>query len=288
MPVRNRYVVDPSPRRRTFTRWGLLLYELLAGKRPFDFSSGAISECERVICEVDPRPPSAASAELRRLDGDLDHIVMKALRKEPTQRYHSAEHLSDDVARFLAGLPVEARSGAWTYRARKFMRRRRIALAIGGALALTLGVEAVGLFRAERSTRQAQRQSNARLEAALTMANASLFDVHDSLAKMPGSTQVARVDRGTYRSILIGAGEIGIHRSGVTHRVGGGLRKVERYSGSGRSWKFGREQGGRGEREASAAIAAVSSGRRPGRSGTHRGRGRRPCAPRRNSSPDAQ
>jgi tetratricopeptide (TPR) repeat protein len=169
---------------------GLLLYELLAGTRPFDFNSAAISECERMICDVDPRPPSAAASELKPLDGDLDHIVMKALRKEPAQRYHSAEHLSDDVGRFLAGLPVEARSGAWTYRARKFVRRRRIAIAIGGALALIIGVSAAVSFRAERNAGQARLLSNERLEAALTMANASLFDVHDSLAKMPGSTQV--------------------------------------------------------------------------------------------------
>jgi eukaryotic-like serine/threonine-protein kinase len=169
---------------------GLLLYELLAGTRPFDFRSGAISECERIICEVDPRPPSVAAPELKLLDGDLDHIVMKALRKEPAQRYHSAEHLSDDVARFLEGLPVEARSGAWTYRARKFVRRRRVALAIGGSLALMLGISAAVSLRAERNAAQARQLSNERLQAALTMANASLFDVHDSLAKMPGSTQV--------------------------------------------------------------------------------------------------
>ncbi len=169
---------------------GLLLYELLADRRPFDFTSTAISDCERMICEVDPRPPSAAALELKPLDGDLDHIVMKALRKEPVRRYHSAEHLSDDVARFLDGLPVEARSGAWTYRARKFARRRRIPIAIVGALALIVGISAAVSFRAERKAGQAQQLSNERLQAALTMANSSLFDVHDSLAKMSGSTQV--------------------------------------------------------------------------------------------------
>ncbi len=169
---------------------GLLLYELLAGTRAFNFTSSAISECERMICEVDPRPPSVIAAELKPLDGDLDHIVMKALRKEPAERYHSAEHFSEDIARFLEGLPVEARSGAWTYRARKFIRRRRIAFAIGGALALMLAIGGTVVFRAERSAWLARQQSNQRLEAALAMANSSLFDVHDSLAKMPGSTTV--------------------------------------------------------------------------------------------------
>lgn len=174
---------------------GLLLYEVLTGSRPFDFTSRAISECERMICEVDPRLPSAV-AQPKALDGDLDHIVMKALRKEPAQRYRSVEHLSDDVTRFLEGRPVEARSGAWSYRARKFIRRRRIAIAIGAVLALTVGTAATLLLQAERRAGQARQQSNLRLEAALTMANASLFEVHDALAKMPGSTQV--------RALIIG------------------------------------------------------------------------------------
>ncbi len=167
---------------------GLLLHELLTGSRAFDFKSKAASERERIIREVDPCPPSATS--LQRVDKDLDHIVMKALRKEPAQRYHSAEYLSDDVGRFLDGLPVQARSGALGYRAAKFVRRRRIALSIAAVLALTVGTSGSMLWIADRRAAYSREQSQERLEAALAMANSALFDVHDSLAKMPGSTRI--------------------------------------------------------------------------------------------------
>ena len=136
---------------------GVLLYELLTGTLPFHFPTRTPHEIEQVLTEVEPERPSlaverprrpgestteqlAASRRAephelsRRLSGDLDAIVLKALRPVPRERYVSVEQLADDVERYLSGLPVEARRGTWRYRAAKYARRHRT----GVALALVL------------------------------------------------------------------------------------------------------------------------------------------------------
>jgi len=123
---------------------GIVLYELLAGRRPYSVEDEAPSEIERIICEEAPNPPSAAAtgssdmsdgvptpAQHRQtLRGELDTIVLKALRKAPGRRYDSVEQLAEDLRRFLEGRPVSAHPDRWTYRAGKFARRHR-----GGVLA---------------------------------------------------------------------------------------------------------------------------------------------------------
>ncbi len=131
---------------------GIVLYELLTGRRPYSVEDQAPSEVERIICEEDPAPPSVAAtrsddesgagpspAELRKtLRGDLDTIVMKALRKEPDRRYDSADQLADDLRRFLEGRPVSAHPNSWTYRAGKFARRHRGGVAAAAVIVLLL------------------------------------------------------------------------------------------------------------------------------------------------------
>jgi serine/threonine-protein kinase len=121
---------------------GVMLYELLTGRRPFALEGLSLAECGRVISETDPLPPSAVARDSRfrrRLRGDLDRIVLTALRKEPARRYGSADQLADDIDRFLAGQPVAARGDSATYRARKFVRRHRLAVG-AAALAVVLPV----------------------------------------------------------------------------------------------------------------------------------------------------
>ncbi len=141
---------------------GVLLYEILTGHRPFDLHGLTAGEIERVVAEQEPTRPSDAERRTsgadttlvrpsyeaaRRLRGDLDQIVLKALRKEPERRYASAEALSDDVRRYLDGLPVEARPDTFSYRASKFVRRHyagvaaavvMLVLLVGGIVATTV------------------------------------------------------------------------------------------------------------------------------------------------------
>jgi serine/threonine protein kinase/tetratricopeptide (TPR) repeat protein len=99
---------------------GVLLYELLAGAQPYQLSNLTATELERAICDTDPKPPSHVKRELA---GDLDTIVMTAMRKEPERRYGTARQLADDIERHLTHRPVSARRERWSYRARKFVRR---------------------------------------------------------------------------------------------------------------------------------------------------------------------
>ena len=126
---------------------GVLLYRLLTGQPPYRFDSRAPRDVERAICEDEPVRPSAAAGpparagtlrELRRLRGDLDNVVLMALRKDPARRYGSVEQLSEDLRRHLAGLPVIARPDTWSYRAAKFVRRHRVGVVAAALVALSL------------------------------------------------------------------------------------------------------------------------------------------------------
>jgi serine/threonine-protein kinase len=137
---------------------GVLLYELLTGTLPHADALGSITRTTRAVLHAEPLRPSRAtiapaaasargfetpSALAKALAGDLDTIVLKALRKSPAERYSSAERLADDLGRFLAHRPIEARPPSWRRRLGLFSRRHRAAVAaaaVGAAGALCLGV----------------------------------------------------------------------------------------------------------------------------------------------------
>jgi len=133
---------------------GMLLYKLLTGQRPYDFRSTLPLEMSRTILDTDPTKPSGrdisisvpgpAAGKVRRiLSGDIDAIVLMALRKEPERRYQSAQDLSDDIARYIAHRPVAARRGEARYKAGKFIRRHRTA-SIAVALAALAVIGGIG------------------------------------------------------------------------------------------------------------------------------------------------
>ena len=146
---------------------GVLLYELLAGQRPYRWERGV--SMERKVLETEPRRPSTGIAasglpgiearELsRRLRGDLDGIVLKALEKEPERRYPSAEALAADIRRHLEGLPVSARGEALLYRAGKLVRRHRLVAAAAALVLLSLVGGLVGTaWQARRAAAEARK-----------------------------------------------------------------------------------------------------------------------------------
>jgi serine/threonine-protein kinase len=147
---------------------GVLLYEMLAGRHPFD--AVAAANLEQAVLETIPRAPSeeAGPAERRALQGDLDTIVLKALRKEPERRYQSAAALAEDIARHLRGLPVSARPDTLGYRARKFVRRNAAGVTAGVAvlvaLVATTGVTIVQSRRVAREADLVRRERDKALE----------------------------------------------------------------------------------------------------------------------------
>jgi eukaryotic-like serine/threonine-protein kinase len=153
---------------------GVVLYKLLTNHLPYEFPTLAPSTVDRTICEVQPAPPHISK--------DLDNIVLMALRKEPARRYPSVHHLSDDIQRALTNRPVSARPDTLGYRASKFIRRNRIGLAAAGLALLALVAGSAIAIEQARIARQ-------RFQDVRKLAHTFVFDLHDEVAKLEGSTK---------------------------------------------------------------------------------------------------
>jgi len=147
---------------------GVLLYELLADRLPYDVSSRLLPEAVRTIQEVDPGPLSGIRPRLR---GDVETIVTKALEKERDRRYASAAALAADIRHFLRDEPIEARPASRLYTLRKFARRNRAL--VGGTLAVILALS-LGLVSSLRLAHAEARQ-RAKAEALTQEARAEAY-----------------------------------------------------------------------------------------------------------------
>ena len=161
---------------------GVLLYELLTGAKPYKIDARTPVEIERIITEVEPAKPSTAIARADRdsssrwpdaaarpyhakqLRGDLDNIVLVAMRKEPQRRYASAAQFAADLGRHLDGLPVIAHKDTFAYRASKFVGRHRVGVAAAAVIFLTLAGGLIGIAWQARVA--ANERDQARVEKA--------------------------------------------------------------------------------------------------------------------------
>jgi tetratricopeptide (TPR) repeat protein/tRNA A-37 threonylcarbamoyl transferase component Bud32 len=158
---------------------GVVLYELLTGQRPYRVKTTSWAELERHVCQTDPTSPGMLVPELR---GDLETIVLKAMRKDPARRYASAEQLGEDVRRYLNGLPILARKDTLLYRGGKFLRRHRWASMAAGIFAVALVSSAsVAIVQAQRARTQ--------LGGVRTLARTILEDVNEQIRWLPGSVE---------------------------------------------------------------------------------------------------
>jgi tetratricopeptide (TPR) repeat protein/tRNA A-37 threonylcarbamoyl transferase component Bud32 len=154
---------------------GAILYELVAGHPPHRLSRLSAGRIEHTLETVDPEPPGAQVA-------DLDNIILMALRKDPAMRYRSVEAFADDLSRCLDGRPVEARPATVTYRAGKFLRRHRWAVATAVlALASLTGGLIAAMYQA--------RIAGQRFREVRQLATRFLFDFDESVRDLPGSTR---------------------------------------------------------------------------------------------------
>ena len=224
---------------------GVLLYELLTGRRPYQLTSRTPAEIARVVCHSVPerpstavtrtagvalqvlpqdgplaanRPPARTAAMTaaaddpqtadgghqrpriadpqrlrRRLRGDLDNIVLKALSKEPARRYASVDQFSEDIRRHLSGLPVMARKDTFGYRAAKFVGRNRTGVAAAVLVLAALIAGIVGTSWQARNARRERARAEQRFEDVRQLANATLLEIHDAIRDLPGSTPARRL-----------------------------------------------------------------------------------------------
>jgi tetratricopeptide (TPR) repeat protein/tRNA A-37 threonylcarbamoyl transferase component Bud32 len=158
---------------------GVLLYLLLSGKRPFGGKDTSFTRLSKMVCDEDPPRPSTIA---KALEGDLDAIVLKALRKEPEQRFASVEELRTDVDRHLWGRPVLARQGGKWYSAAKFVKRHRAGVALSLLAVIALGFAFV-------ETARARARAERRFADVRKLAGSFLFEFNDAIADLPGSTK---------------------------------------------------------------------------------------------------
>ena len=207
---------------------GIVLYLLLTGHRPYKVNGLSTEAMRQAVCETEPTRPSVAvrlsvsanhpdgSSEVtltpesvssvrdakpeklsRALAGDLDNIVLKSLHKEPRRRYASVEQLSEDIRRYMEGLPVGARPDTLLYRAGKFVKRNRLPLGGAALLLLSLcGGMAATLWEAHIA-RAERAKAEQRFNDVREVANSLMFEIHDSIKDLPGSTPARKllVDR---------------------------------------------------------------------------------------------
>ncbi len=203
---------------------GIVLYELLTGHRPYEVKDDAPLEAIRAFAQGEPQKPSEAifrTAErinsagqrqvtknalivsalrdgtpaqlIKRLQGDLDAILLRALRRNPTERYQSTAQLAQDIRNHLQILPISAVPDTPAYRARLFFRRNTtITLAAAAAIALLLSVTIFALWQAQLA-RTERLRADARFAEVRKLSNTLLFDVQESLAPLPGTTPARRM-----------------------------------------------------------------------------------------------
>ncbi len=180
---------------------GVVLYELLAGTDPYDLARHENELTPQIICTVDPEAPSKALARnktlgmsgnperlRRQLQGDLDTIVLTALRKESQRRYASVDQFSEDIRRYLEGLPVVSRGDTHWYRARKFMKRHKAGVAAAALIFLSIVAGLTTTIWQARRAQAARARAERRFNDVRKLASTYLFEFHDAVAKLPGST----------------------------------------------------------------------------------------------------
>ncbi len=268
---------------------GVLLYELLTGHRPYRIKSRLQAEIERIICEEEPSQPSTAIERTeqvptaagtqtitpesvsqtrdgkpdrlrKKLAGDVDNIVLMAMRKEPRRRYPSAEALSEDITRHLKGLPVVARGDSAGYRLAKFVRRHRYGVGAAALIALSLiggvigtswqasvAAKERGVAQKERDAAEDQRRlasaqrdlAEQRFRELQSLARDVMGPIHDQIAPLAGSTKARETLLRTSEKYLDGLRKTAGDDFDLQHDLAAAYARIADIQGGLRGSNFG-------------------------------------------------
>jgi serine/threonine protein kinase len=200
---------------------GVVLYELLTGRSPYRLTGHSPQEIALAVCEVEPEKPSmvvrriqieeggsgssATVAEVaalrqvsrdklsKRLAGDLDNIVLMALRKEPQRRYASVEQFAEDIQRHLENLPVIARKDTVGYRTSKFLTRHKAGVVAAAVVLFTLLLGMGITVREAQIARAQQARAERHFKDIRELSNSLMIDIHDAIQDLPGSTPARKM-----------------------------------------------------------------------------------------------
>jgi non-specific serine/threonine protein kinase/serine/threonine-protein kinase len=207
---------------------GTLLYRLLTGRLPYLIESESPLEAARIIREEAPLLPSKAAvgpvaAELR---GDIDNILLQALRKEPERRYGTVDAFAEDIKRHLAFKPVHASPETLGYRAKKFARRHRASLAVAAAVLVIVTACLAAVTRAAVLARRADALAERRLADERQLAHSYIFDLDPMLEEIPGTVGVRAFILKNALKYLDAMSQEQIGDDDLAREVGSGYLKV--------------------------------------------------------------
>jgi non-specific serine/threonine protein kinase/serine/threonine-protein kinase len=202
-PEQVRY--DPVTTSTDIYSLGLILCRLLTGRFPYDVEQKSPLEIGNTILEAEPRKPSTlylkntktgsdseieqVSREMiKSLSGDLDNIILMALRKDPQRRYSSADQLLRDIRNFRSDKPVQARAESMAYIAGKFFKRNRAGVVVAATVAVILILAAVFSIRQAAIANEQREIAETRLLDVRDLTSSLMFDIHDAIVPLPGST----------------------------------------------------------------------------------------------------
>lgn len=172
---------------------GTLLYRLLTGVLPYPIEDASPLEAARMIRDKEPLAPSKAAPEkAAELRGDLDLILLKAMRKEPGSRYPTVAAFADDVERYMASRPVLAHKGSTSYRGVKFARRNWAALTASAVFLIAAAVSIALIVRSAREARRQEAAAEQRLQDVRAIANSTIVNVIPALSEIPGTLDLRK------------------------------------------------------------------------------------------------
>jgi non-specific serine/threonine protein kinase/serine/threonine-protein kinase len=247
---------------------GVLAYRLLSGHPPYSLHlSRGLSPvaAARIICEEEPSAPSrvADAAAAKMLHGDLDTIILKALSKEPQDRYPSVFGLASDLLAWLDGRAVSAMPATLRYRLRKFSARHRSALAAAAAIVLTLFGGAATTAWQARLARQERDKAENRFREVREFSRSLLFEIHDSLRTLPGATEPRRLLLARAVQFLDRLASDASNDDPLKLELAEGYRRLGQVQGSALSQNLGDVAGAATSFEKAVTLAEDVLARRP-------------------------